>query len=299
VKREQFEALLDRLAARLRMRAAASRLLLPVAVLLTADVVAVLVLKLLGIEDAAIISAELTAGLLVACAVGGGLLYALGPVSRLRAAAELDRLTGLKERAASLVVVRSSAAAPSRLVAALQADAERALAGVDPSEVCSRSAPLPARYRWLGVLLAATLAALLVPVRGHGKVRALADMIAGGPALVDILKDVAESGDQGAPQVETARKALRLVKAPPPSDPQEIEDRRVKLEDLARELRRQGATEAAARLQAALRLLAGAGDSAPDGAGDPGAGGAARKGVHDSYPERYRELLARYFSAGG
>ncbi len=299
MKREQFDNLLDRLAARLRLRAAASKLLWPVAVLLIIDVVAVLVLKLLGVEGAGIISAELTAGLSVACAGGLLLLHTLNPVSRLRAAAELDRLAGLKERAASLVAARSGVAAPSRLVVALQADAEQMLSGVDPAEICSRSAPLPAGCRWLGVLLAAALAALLVPARGRGKVRALADMLSGGPALVATLQATAEGGAEGAPEVETARRALRLVKAPPPSDPQEIENRRVELEELTRELRRQGAAEAAARLQAAFKLLAGDGDSIPDGAPDAGADGAARQDVHDRYPERYRELLARYFAAGG
>ncbi len=291
----EFDELLAALSRRLRLRAAASSLFVPVALLLGLDIAAVVSVKLFGTGDANVIALILTAGVLLTSCTALAALFVLRPVSRLRAAAELDRIAGLKERAASLVTVRAAGASQAALCAALEAQTSKVLAAVDPLEVRSGSAPLPARCRWLGVLLAVALAALLVPGRGRSRAGALADMLTDGAALIDSMNEVAEGGEDGSQQVETAKKALVLIKAPPPKDPRELERRRVELEELARELRKRGQREAAARLSAAFKELGGEnGTNSHYGEGSD-EGNDSGNTSHDRYPAGYRELLARYF----
>jgi hypothetical protein len=291
----ELEELLRLIAARLRLRRAMRSILIPAAALLAAALAAVIAVKLAGPAGAA------TASLLVTGVVLAGLgavlaaTYALRPVSRLHAACELDRLAGLKERVASLVAVRAGQGGASDLRAALEAEAGRALAAVNAAQVLARCPPLPGGSRWLAVLLAATLAGLLLPARQRGRTQRLADMVTDGAALLGSLSSAAEGGDGGTPPLESARMALVLVKAPPPRDAREFEKRRVQLGDLAAELRRRGAREAAARLLAACGELE-TGLATGDGPEPETAGRQPPAGSHERYPPAYRELLARYFA---
>ncbi len=290
----EFEELLGRVARRLRLRGAAARSLLPAVALLLAGLLAVVGLKLWAPTGSGALVLAATALAVAASMITLGVLYAARPVSRLSAAAELDRLAGLKERAASLVAVRAGGAA--RLRAELERDAARALAPLRAGELLGRVAPLPAGARWLGVLLAAALCALLVPARAPARRQSLADLLAGGKGLVLDLRDAAAGGDAAPDPAarESAKRALAIVKAPPPRDAEEARQRREALEKAAAELR--GRADLAAPLKAAIRALEGGGGLDP-AAPLPGAGPERRPlPGGDRYPPEYAELLARYFS---
>jgi len=298
VTQSEFNKLLGALSSRLRIRSAAATVFWPAASLLALNAAAVLFAKLSGLQSANAIALAATAGTIGGCCAAFATIFASRPVSRLRAAAELDRLAGLKDRAASLVAVRSAVRGPAALRGALEAEAFAAMAGVEGEDVLSEAEPLPARSRWLGVLLAAVLAALLVPARKGSRVQSLADVLTDGSALVEAMNRVAGGEDDGSPAVETAKKALVLIRAPAPRDPQKLEERRVRLEELAGELRRRGRGDAAARLAAAFRELGGdAGEGYPYGEG-PGGDRHRANSAHDRYPAAYSELLARYFAGG-
>ncbi|MHC4914064.1 MAG: hypothetical protein ACYTGB_01115 [Planctomycetota bacterium] len=301
MKIDELEGLLDRLALRLRTRTAAARTLLPAAALLGANLLAVLTLKISGAEPGPLTAPACTALAVAACASVFGLFWAFGPISPARAAAELDSLAGLKERTASLVDARARSAGSPGLRAALQADVERSLVALDADGLAGRARPLPPAARWIGLLLVAGLAALLVPGRGRRRTASLAEMLLHGEGLVRVLNAAAEGGE-GAPaarRAETARRALALLKAPPPAGREEAERRRGEIEALAAELRRRGADDLADQLAAAALALAQNGGTAAAGNGDSAGDGEgpAVRGA-DRYPESYSELLARYFAGG-
>jgi hypothetical protein len=297
----QFDELLARLAARLRLRGSVARALPAAAVVLGADLAAVLALKLIFPAGG-----ELLPLILGTCLVAVALCvlvvsYGLNSVSELRAAAELDRLGGLKERAASLVAVRGSGSGGGALRAALEADASRALEAVNSEAILARSPWLPHGARWLGVLLAAVLAALLVPARSRGRAGRLEDLLIEGRQLARVLQSSAgDERPEGRPRAETARKALAIIKAPPPRDPEEARRRRRELGDIAAELRKRGAGDIATKLEAAVRSLTGADRPGPDGgSAGPDVPAPRFSSARDRYPVQYRELLARYFAGGG
>jgi hypothetical protein len=293
----EFGKLLARLGTRLRLRRAASGTLPAIALVLGAAVVLVVALKLAGLEGAGPVSILTAAGAIFAAAVAAGIGYVLNPVSELRAAAELDRLAGLKERAASLVALRRGGGPVGQFGEALRADARRALAEVDASEVAGRAAPLPGGARWPGLLLLALMVALLVPARGGGRSARMIDMLVEGDALLRTVGAAGEVDGPATPQAETARKVLTIIKAPPPADPEQARRNRKELKDLAAELKKRGAREAAERLEAAVRALGGV-DQPKTGDGSGSGDGAGRRPTGSKgYPVRYRELLARYFAA--
>lgn len=297
----EFEEILGRVARRLRLRGAAAAALLPAGVLLGSGLLAIVGLKLWAPAGAAALAPAAAALAAAAALTVCGALYAARPVSDLCAAAEVDRLAGLKERAASLVAVRAGAggATPARLRAELKNDVARALAPLRAGELLGRVAPLPAGARWLGVLLAAALCALLVPARARARQGSLADLLAGGDGLVFDLEATA-AGDDASPDPaakESAKKALAIIRAAPPADAEEARQRRAALEKTARELR--GRADLAARLRDAARALAA--QAGLDLVAPLPGRGPERRRVPDGgrYPPEYAELLARYFSSEG
>jgi hypothetical protein len=299
VELSELDGLLADIGRRMRLRAAVRSALLPCAALLGAGLLLGLGVKMVGAGAAGVIALLLSAAAVLLGVVLFAILYALRPVPALAAAAELDRLAGLKERAASLVALRSGAVGGGALAAAVEADARQAVAGLRPAELRSRVAPLPAGARWLGAGLTALLAALLVPARGSVRGASLADLLY-DPGLVPELESAAAStdGPAGESPAGAARKALVIVRAPAARSAEEAARRAEELENLAEDLRGRGQPDLAGRLLDAARALHDR--EAARGADAAGDGGraAARPPGHDRYPEGYRDLLARYFGAG-
>lgn len=283
----------------MRLRRTVTRAMAPAAILLCTAVVAVLAVKLLPLAGAGSKSLMLAAAAAVTAAWVFLAVYVRSPVAELAAASELDRLAGLKERAASLLAVRQGRAAGAHLAAELERDLGRALRAVDERAVLARAGEMPRGLRWMGLVSAALGAALLMPPRRSARAGALADRMLDGATVMGALDAAASGAGQEVPgnPAEAARQALRLVRAEPPSGAAETAKRAEDLREVARELRRAGRADLAARLEAAAAALIA---PAPAGTGDNGetAPRAAGTGPADAgrYPAEYRELLARYYS---
>jgi len=298
---DEFDRLLAEVSLRLRLERAAGAAFRPVAGLLIAASIAVLSIKLSAPRHSgALVDAAL---LLTAALVWGALLLAWlrRPVSALVAAAEIDRVGRLKERASSLVAARSGAVPRTAAWAELERDAVAALADLDRGTVLHGLLPrLSARAKWLVGLSAVFLGTMLVPARAGPAAVDLASLLAGGPEIVTALEG---GGDPTSPPTaaKAAGKVLTIVKGPPPADPAGAERQRQALEALAADLKKTGSAADAAlarkieELARELGRLAGPG--LPDGRAEPGGAGQAeaeRAAAIRSYPE-YAELLARYF----
>jgi hypothetical protein len=305
----EFDGLLAEMIRRLRLaRAAAAVFRLAAGTLLVLSA-AVLAAKLLPAERSWFWTggAVLAAALVVLGAFAAAWLGR--PVSRLAAAAEVDRVAALKERASSLVAARAGSAPRTAAFAELERDAAAALAPLAREALLRAALPaLPARARWLVGLGALALGALLVPARAPRGAEDLAALLADGGALVQALESGGAAGaPEGAPQSRVASKVLSILKGPPPADPEGAQRQRKDLRELAAELRKSGkpGDQAVARRidELADQLARLAGPAAPEGAADAepprGDGGRAGRGAYlRSHPE-YAELLARYFGPAG
>lgn len=305
----EFDLLLAEMTRRLRLARAAAAVFRPTAGMLAAASVVVLAAKLWPAERWGLWTggAVLAAGLVILGAFAAAWLRR--PVGELLAAAEVDRVAALKERASSLVAARASSAPRPAAFAELERDAAAALAPLGRQAVFRAALPaLPARARWLVGLGAVALGALLVPARAPEGAPDLASLLADGGGVVQALQSGAGSGapEGGAPQSRAARKALGILKGPPPADAGDAQRQRKDLRELAAELRKSGkpGDQAVARRieDLADQLARLASPAAPEGApaAEPAGGGSrtARAAYLRSHPE-YAELLARYFGPEG
>lgn len=305
----EFDSVLASVVRSLRLECAAAAVWKPVAALLAVLGAAVLCFKLLPVANPrlAVDLAVFSVALAIWCVFLAA--YLARPVSALRAAAEVDRLAGLKERAASLVAARTGAAPRSAAFVGLESDATAALAPLSAKAV--RRALVGRhmeRLRWLLVLLAFVAGTLLLPARRRQVGPELAALLVEGAELVAAAESVGAAGPglESRPQAEAARKFLVILRGEPPADVEAAAKQKGDLQSLAAELRKDGTAagaELAARAEELARLL---GEMAGRRSGDalPAAGGqttgeeAARVGAARSYPE-YSELLARYYGDDG
>lgn len=302
----ECDRLLAEMCRRLRFVRAAGTVFAP-----AAAVLAVLIATVLWSKLAPLASPWMAAGaaaLLAVLAVAAvfAVAWLRSPVSELAAAAELDRICGLKERASSLVAVRSGAAPRTAAASAIESDAAAALAKLDREAVLRATLPaLPGRARWLVGLGAAALAALLVPARAPRQEQSLAEMLAGGVEAVSVARSGAApdpASPAGGPWQGAARRVLTILQGPPPSGSGDAARRKQDLLALAGELRQSGnpADRELARrveeLAAQLSRLASAAPAADasESRSTQDADSSGRAVYLRSHPE-YAELLARYF----
>jgi hypothetical protein len=306
----EFERLLSEVSFRLRLTRALGDVFRLAAGALAILSLAVLLAKLLPVGRPWLASCAAMG--LAALAILGAFTVAWlrRPVSHLTAAAEVDRVAGLKERASALVAVRLGAAPRTAVFAALELDAAEALAPLDREAVLRAALPaLPDRARWLVGLGTLALALLLVPPRAPRGSLSLAEMLADGGVVIQGIQ--AQAGGRsdpktaGEPRSPAARKVLTLLKGPPPSNAGDAEKQKKDLLALAKELRQSDkpGDRALARqiedLAAQLARINGVGTLEATPSREPTEGGTARTAraaYLRSHPE-YADLLARYFGA--
>ncbi|HOX08462.1 MAG TPA: hypothetical protein PK280_18850 [Planctomycetota bacterium] len=305
----EFDLLISRMALRIRMVQTIQRAFLPTAVALA--------IASAGIVTAKLLSPALPRNLAwaVAALAGATALVTLAVswlrrhATRLTAAAEIDRVAGLKERASSLVAARSGAVPASAAGLALEKDAEAALATLDPDTVFLQAWPvIPMRTKMLTVLAAISLVALIVPSRNPPAEPSIAEMLADGGEILQLARARAGGiSDPHAaaepPRGRAAKKAIAILGGAPPRNAADAARNKQDLLKAAEEFRKNGSAEdriLAGKLEAvAERIARLAGAPSTDGAGgSQGYGALAPETPGVDYrrhhPE-YADLLARYF----